>query len=48
MEVPADLDFFTILVDFGSQVGRENRAKTREDRARQGKKGKEKTRQRVG
>ena len=27
MEVPADLDFFTILVDFGGQVGRENRSK---------------------
>ena len=27
MEVPVDLDFFTILVDFGCQVGKENRAK---------------------
>ena len=46
MEMPADLDFFTILVDFGGQVGKENRAKTGQDRARQGKIGQDKTRQR--
>ena len=39
MEMPADLDFFTILVDFGGEVGREKRAKTGQDRVRQGKKG---------
>ena len=46
MEGPPDIDFFRILVDFGSQVGKENRAKTGQDRARQGKKGQDKTRQR--
>ena len=39
MEGPPDIDFFKMLVDFGSQVGQENRAKTGQDRARQGKKG---------
>ena len=31
------MDFFMILVDLGGQVGKENRAKTGQDRARQGK-----------
>ena len=40
MEMPADLDFFTILVDFGSKLGGKiepRQGKTGQDRVRKGK-----------